>query len=77
MSKQLYKYFIDKQVKLLLKCYIKKEIKINYVLAPPTERFSNFLYEWWNWKSVSKVRKSNEYLLRINIWVTLKVYFFN
>ena len=38
MSKQLYKYFIDKQVKLLLKCYIKKEIKINYVLAPQTER---------------------------------------
>jgi len=32
MSKQLHKNFTDKQVKLLLKSYLDKEIKINYIL---------------------------------------------
>ena len=32
MSKQLRKNFIDEQVKLLLKSYVDKEIKINYIL---------------------------------------------
>jgi len=32
MSKQLHKNFIDEQVKLLLKSYVDKEIKINYIL---------------------------------------------
>jgi len=32
MSKQLHKNFTDGQVKLLLKSYIDKEIKINYIL---------------------------------------------
>jgi len=32
MSKQLHKNFTDKQVKLLLKSYVDKEIKINYIL---------------------------------------------
>ena len=32
MSKQLHKIFMDKQVKLLLKSYLDKEIKINYIL---------------------------------------------
>ena len=30
MSIQLHKIFIDEQVKLLLKSYVDKEIKINY-----------------------------------------------
>ena len=33
MSKQLHKNFTDGQVKLLLKSYIDKEIKINYILS--------------------------------------------
>jgi len=33
MSKQLHKNFIDEQVKLLLKSYMDKEIKINYILS--------------------------------------------
>ena len=33
MSKQLHKIFIDEQVKLLLKSYVDKEIKINYILS--------------------------------------------
>jgi len=33
MSKQLHKNFVDKQVKLLLKSYADKEIKINYILS--------------------------------------------
>jgi hypothetical protein len=33
MSKQLHKNFTDKQVKLLLKSYADKEIKINYILS--------------------------------------------
>jgi len=33
MSKQLHKNFIDEQVKLLLKSYVDKEIKINYILS--------------------------------------------
>jgi len=33
MSKQLHKNFADEQVKLLLKSYIDKEIKINYILS--------------------------------------------
>jgi len=33
MSKQLHKNFTDEQVKLLLKSYIDKEIKINYILS--------------------------------------------
>jgi len=32
MSKQLHKIFIDEQVKLLLKSYVDKKIKINYIL---------------------------------------------
>jgi hypothetical protein len=32
MSKQLHKNFTDEQVKLLLKSYVNKEIKINYIL---------------------------------------------
>ena len=32
MSKQLHKNFVYKQVKLLLKSYVDKEIKINYTL---------------------------------------------
>jgi len=32
MSTQLHKNFTDKQVKLLLKSYVDKEIKINYIL---------------------------------------------
>ena len=32
MSKQLHKNFVDEQVKLLLKSYVDKEIKINYIL---------------------------------------------
>jgi len=32
MSKQLHKNFMDEQVKLLLKSYMDKEIKINYIL---------------------------------------------
>ena len=32
MSKQLHKIFIDEQVKLLLKSYVDKEIKLNYIL---------------------------------------------
>jgi len=32
MSKQLHKIFIDEQAKLLLKSYVDKEIKINYIL---------------------------------------------
>jgi len=32
MSKQLHKNFVDEQVKLLLKSYMDKEIKINYIL---------------------------------------------
>ena len=32
MSKQLHKNFVDGQVKLLLKSYMDKEIKINYIL---------------------------------------------
>jgi len=32
MSKQLHKNFTDEQVKLLLKSYADKEIKINHVL---------------------------------------------
>jgi hypothetical protein len=31
MSKQLHENFVDKQVKLLLKSYVDKEIKINYI----------------------------------------------
>jgi hypothetical protein len=33
MSKQLHKNFIDEQVKLLLKSYVDKEIKIDYILS--------------------------------------------
>ncbi|MFH1940040.1 MAG: hypothetical protein ABIK21_07850, partial [bacterium] len=33
MSKQLHKNFTDEQVKLLLKSYMDKEIKINYILS--------------------------------------------
>ena len=33
MSKQLHKNFTDEQVKLLLKSYVDKEIKINYILS--------------------------------------------
>jgi len=33
MSKQLHKNFIDEQVKLLLKSYVDKEIKIEYILS--------------------------------------------
>jgi len=33
MSKQLHKNFNDEQVKLLLKSYVDKEIKINYILS--------------------------------------------
>jgi len=33
MSKQLHKNFVDEQVKLLLKSYMDKEIKINYILS--------------------------------------------
>ena len=33
MSKQLHNNFVDKQVKLLLKSYVDKEIKINYILS--------------------------------------------
>jgi hypothetical protein len=33
MSKQLYKNFVDEQVKLLLKSYMDKEININYILS--------------------------------------------
>jgi len=33
MSKQLHKYFVDEQVKLLLKNYMYKEIKIDYILS--------------------------------------------
>ncbi len=32
MSKQLHKNFTDEQVKLLLKSYLDKKIKINYIL---------------------------------------------
>jgi len=32
MSKQLHKNFVDEQVKLLLKSYVDKEIKHNYIL---------------------------------------------
>ena len=32
MSKQLHKNFVDEQVKLLLKSYTDKKIKISYVL---------------------------------------------
>ena len=32
MSKQLHKNFTDEQVKLLLKSYVDKKIKINYIL---------------------------------------------
>jgi len=32
MSKQLHKNFTDEQVKLLLKSYLDKEIKIDYIL---------------------------------------------
>ena len=32
MSKQLHKIFIDEQVKLLLKSYVGKKIKIDYIL---------------------------------------------
>jgi len=32
MSKQLHKNFTDEQVKLLLKSYVDKEIKIDYIL---------------------------------------------
>ena len=32
MSKQLHKNFTDEQVKLLLKSYMDKKIKINYIL---------------------------------------------
>jgi len=32
MAKQLHKHFTDEQVKLLLKSYVDKEIKINYIL---------------------------------------------
>ncbi len=33
MSKQLHKNFVDKQVRLLLKSYRDKEIKINYIFS--------------------------------------------
>ena len=33
MSKQLHKNFVDEQVKLLLKSYMDKKIKINYILS--------------------------------------------
>jgi len=33
MSKQLHKNFVGEQVKLLLKSYVDKEIKINYILS--------------------------------------------
>jgi len=33
MSKQLHKNFTDEQVKLLLKSYVDKGIKINYILS--------------------------------------------
>ena len=33
MSKQLHNNFVDEQVKLLLKSYVDKEIKINYILS--------------------------------------------
>ena len=33
MSKQLHQNFIDEQIKLLLKSYVDKEIKINYILS--------------------------------------------
>ena len=33
MSKQLHKNFTDEQVKLLLKSYVDKEIKINYIIS--------------------------------------------
>jgi len=32
MSKQLHENFVGEQVKLLLKSYVDKEIKINYIL---------------------------------------------
>ena len=32
MSKQLHKNFVDEQIKLILKSYVDKEIKINYIL---------------------------------------------
>ena len=45
MSKQLHKNFTDEQVKLLLKSYMDKEIKINYILSIlgiKRRRFFNF-----------------------------------
>ncbi len=33
MYKQLYKNFTDEQVKLLLKSYVDKEIKVNYIFS--------------------------------------------
>ncbi len=45
MSKQLHKNFTDEQVKLLLKSYVDKEIKISYILSIlgiKRRRFFNF-----------------------------------
>jgi len=38
MSKQLHNNFVDEQVKLLLKSYVDKEIKINYILSTKPKR---------------------------------------
>jgi len=49
MSKQLHKNFIDEQVKLLLKSYVDKEIKINYILSIlgiKRRRFFELLARW-------------------------------
>jgi len=42
MSKQLHKNLIDEQVKLLLKSYVDKEIKINYILLVLGNKRSRF-----------------------------------
>jgi len=42
MSKQLHKNFIDEQVKLLLKSYVDKEIKISYILQMLRIKISRF-----------------------------------
>jgi len=45
MSKQLHKNFVDEQEKLLLKSYMDKKIKINYILSIlgiKRRRFFNF-----------------------------------
>lgn len=59
MSKQLHKNFIDEQVKLLLKSYVDKEIKINYILSILGIKRSRFFELLNRYKKIRIISLSN------------------